>query len=114
MLTIRCFDESVKSGDRFLLKRLDKEIMTLDPGELEKLEDYQAMMGENAGRLALALDQLTDLMAGLGQHKVHCRVEKGPRAGEATLDLVELLAILHKAKSLVQQTLIRLRGEPGV
>jgi len=84
--------------------------MTLDPAELEKLEDYQTMLGEDAGRLALALDQLTDLMAGLGQHKVHCRVEKGPRAGEPPLDLVELLATLHKAKSLVQQTLLRLRG----
>ena len=47
--------------------------MNLDPAEQEKLEDYQQMMGAEAGRLALALDNLTDVMAMLGQHKVYCR-----------------------------------------
>jgi hypothetical protein len=79
--------------------------------ELEKLHDYQLMMGENAGNLAMALDQLTDVMAMVGQHKVHCRVEKGPRAGEPPLDIVELLDTLQKAKGLVQQTLLHLKDE---
>jgi hypothetical protein len=83
--------------------------MDLSPAERDQLEDYQTMMGGEAGRLALALDQLTDVMAALGQHKVHCRVEKGPRAGEPPLDLVDLLQTLQKAKSLVQQTLLVLR-----
>jgi hypothetical protein len=83
--------------------------MGLHPAEREKLEDYQTMMGVEAGSLALALDQLTDVMAALGQHKVYCRVEKGPRAGEPPLDLVELLGTLQNAKGLVQQTLLRLR-----
>jgi len=86
--------------------------MSLQPAEREKLEDYQTMMGVEAGSLALALDQLTDVMAALGQHKVYCRVEKGPRAGEPPLDLVELLQTLQNAKSLVQQTLLRLRDVP--
>jgi len=78
-------------------------------GDSEKLADYQFMLGDDAGRLALVLDQLTDAMAMIGQHKVHCRVEKGPRAGEAPLDIAELLATLQNAKSLVQQTLLRLK-----
>ena len=38
------------------------------------------------------------------------RVEKGPRAGEPPLDLIELLDVLQKAKTLVQETMLRLRG----
>jgi hypothetical protein len=84
--------------------------MSLTPAEREKLEDYQQMMGSQAGNLALALDSLTDVMALLGQHTVYCRVEKGPRAGEPPLDIVEVLDTLQTAKSLVQQTLLTLRG----
>jgi hypothetical protein len=84
--------------------------MSLTPAEREQLQDYQQMMGHDAGALALALDRLTDVMAMLGQHKVHCRVEKGPRAGEATLDLVETLQTLQTAKTLVQETMLRLRN----
>jgi hypothetical protein len=83
--------------------------MALTPDERDKLEDYQTMMGPHAGRLALALDSLTDVMALLGQHKVYCRVEKGPRAGEPPMDLAELLDTLQKAKALVQETLLELR-----
>jgi hypothetical protein len=85
--------------------------MALTPTEREQLADYQLMMGPDAGALALALDQLTDVMALLGQHKVYCRVEKGPRAGEPPLDLVELLELLQKVKGLVQDSLLRLRDD---
>jgi len=83
--------------------------MPESPEDREKLGDYQFMMGEDAGRLALVLDQLTDVMAMVGQHTVHCRVEKGPRAGEAPLDIEQLLDVLQSAKSLVQETLLRLQ-----
>lgn len=77
--------------------------------EQTQLENYQFMMGPEAGNLALALDQLTDVMAAIGQHKVYCRVEKGPRAGAPPLDVVEIVETLQKAKELVQQTLMKLR-----
>jgi hypothetical protein len=83
--------------------------MQLDPEDRQKLEDYQLMMGNEAGSLALVLDQLTDVMALVGQHTVYCRIEKGPHAGEATLDLAEVMNGLQTAKNLVQQTLQRLR-----
>lgn len=75
----------------------------------EKLDDFHFMFGADAGNLAMALEQLTDVMAMVGQHKVHCRVEKGPRAGEPPLDLVELLETIESAKALVQETMLRLR-----
>ena len=84
--------------------------MPLSTSDREILLDYQQMMGVDAGSLALALDRLTDVMAMLGQHKVHCRVEKGPRRGQPPLDLVETLQTLQDAKSLVQETLLRLRN----
>jgi hypothetical protein len=83
--------------------------MNLDPVERDKLEDYQKMMGFEAGNLALALDRLTDGMALIGQHGVYCRIEKGPHAGTASLDLTEVLTSLETAKRLVQETLLRLR-----
>ena len=85
--------------------------MSLTPAERDQLESYQYMMGPRAGNLALALDRLTDVMAMLGQHKVYCRVEKGPRAGEPPLDLQETLETLATAKTLVQQTLLELRED---
>jgi hypothetical protein len=77
--------------------------------EKDKLDDYQFMLGPDAGRLALALDQLTDAMAMVGQHTVHCRVEKGPRAGEPPLDVAQLLQTLQDAKLLVQETMLKLK-----
>jgi hypothetical protein len=85
--------------------------MELTPAERDQLDDYQHMMGQTAGALALALDRLTDVMALLGQHKIYCRVEKGPRAGEPPLDLLEVLDTLQKAKGLVQETLLTLRED---
>jgi hypothetical protein len=79
--------------------------------ERAKLEDLQFMMGTDAGALAFALEQITDAMAQVGQHKVYCRVEKGPREGEPPLDVVELLNTLDKAKALVQGTVGRLRAD---
>ena len=87
--------------------------MALTPTERETLADYQQMMGQDAGKLALALDTLTDVMAMLGQHKVYCRVEKGPRAGQPPLDLVGALQALQTTKTLVQESMLRLRETEG-
>ena len=84
--------------------------MPLDPVEREQLDDYRRMMGDQAGNLALVLDQLTDVMALVGQHTIYCRIEKGLHAGEPALDLAAVLAGLQTAKELVQQTLQELRS----
>ena len=42
----------------------------------ESLERHETMMGGARGRLAVALDLLTDSLALVGQHGVYCRSER--------------------------------------
>jgi len=80
------------------------------PEDAARLDDYRFQMGYDAGNLALALDQLTDAMTAVALHATHCRVERGPRAGQPPLDVVQLLGVLQSAKGLVQESLLRLKG----
>ena len=48
----------------------------------KRLDDYRFQIGHAAGNLAMVMDRLTDVMAALAQHTVHCRVNRGPRTGE--------------------------------
>ncbi|OWK41588.1 hypothetical protein FRUB_03666 [Fimbriiglobus ruber] len=75
------------------------------------MDDYRFQMGHDAGNLALVLDNLTDVLRLLGQHKVYCRVEKGLRAGEPPLDIVELTRLLEATKDLVKDSLLRLKSQ---
>jgi hypothetical protein len=77
----------------------------MTPDDQARLDDYRHMRGPTGGNLAFLLDQLTDVMALVAQHKVYCRVEKGPRAGEGTLDVEQALLLLQETKDLVQETL---------
>ena len=84
--------------------------MNLPEPDAERLDDYRFQMGHDAGNLALVLDNLTDVLRLLGQHKIYCRVEKGLRAGEPPLDLVELTKLLDATKELVKDSLLRLKN----
>jgi hypothetical protein len=84
----------------------------LNEAEREKLDDLRMMLGDEAGTLALVLDQLTDAMAMINLHAIYCRVEKGPRVGKPPLDVADLLKTVEKAKELVRETLNRLRSQP--
>ena len=81
----------------------------LSESERDRLDDLQFMLGTEAGNLALALEQLTDVMTLVNLHVVYCRVDKGPRAGQPPLDVAELLQTLEKAKRLVQETMQQLQ-----
>jgi hypothetical protein len=85
--------------------------MSLNDADAARLDDYRFQMGHDAGNLALALDQLTDVMNAVALHAVHCRVEKGPRAGQPPLDVAALLDLLQTAKGLVQESLLRMKGK---
>ena len=87
--------------------------MPLDAADRDRLDDYRTMMGAEAGNLAFALDQLTDVMALVGQHAVYCRIEKGFHAGEPSLDLSAVLEGLQNAKALLQETMQQLRRGGG-
>jgi len=75
-----------------------------------RLDDYRFQMGHDAGNLALTLDRLTDAITALNQHAVYYRLEAGQRKTPPP-DLAPLLAVLADAKTLVQESLLRLKGK---
>lgn len=80
----------------------------LTADEQARLADYRTMLGPTEGNLAFLLDRLTDVMAMIAQHKIYCRVEKGPRANEGSLDVEQALRWLQESKDLVQSTMAEL------
>ena len=75
----------------------------------DALERHETMMGAARGRLAVALDLLTDSMALVGQHGVYCRSERVP--GQPKLDIGLILEQLDDAKVLVQSAMEEVRGK---
>ncbi len=73
----------------------------------EALEMNETMMGAARGRLAVALDLLTDSLALVGQHGVYCRSERFP--GRPKMDIALVLERLDDAKQLVQSAMEELK-----
>jgi hypothetical protein len=69
----------------------------------EQLEVHETMMGASRGRLAVALDLLTDALAGIGQHGVYCQSARHP--GRPTLDVALVLEQIGDAKELLQSVI---------
>lgn len=65
-------------------------------------------MGSARGRLAVAMDLLTDALAGVGQHGVYCQSARRP--GQPTLDIALVLEQIGDAKELVQSVMELDRG----
>ena len=64
----------------------------------DTLEHHETMMGPARGRLAVALDLLTDSLALVGQHGVYCRSERFP--GQPKMDIALVLEQLTMPSSL--------------
>jgi hypothetical protein len=75
----------------------------------EELEREELMRGEARGRLAVALDALTDAMILVGQHGVYCASERNPALPK--MDLQGVLAGMGGAKELVASVLSKLNEE---
>ena len=77
----------------------------------DELEKYEFMMGTERGRLAVALDLLTDSLILTGQHGVYCVSNRNP--SQPRLDLQAVLAGIEGAKALIQSVMeeIRVRRE---
>lgn len=69
----------------------------------EALEPLETMMGLARGRLAVALDLVTDSLALVGQHGVYCRSERFP--GRPKMDIALVLEQLADAKLLMQSAM---------
>jgi hypothetical protein len=74
----------------------------------DALEVHETMMGPARGRLAVALDLLTESLALVGQHGVYCRSERFP--GQPKMDVALVLEQLNDAKELVQSAMEEIRS----
>lgn len=74
-----------------------------------ELEKYEFMMGADCGRLAVALDLLTDALILTGQHGVYCVSNRNPAAPR--LDLQAVLGGINGAKELIQSVMASLEAE---
>jgi hypothetical protein len=72
-----------------------------------ELEQHEFMMGVERGRLAVALDLLTDSLILVGQHGVYCASTRNP--AKPALDLQAVLGGLEGAKALIQSVMEELR-----
>jgi hypothetical protein len=64
-------------------------------------------MGTARGRLAVALDSMTDALTMVGQHGVYCQSNRQP--GRPAMDLQIVLTSLNDAKELVSSVMEELR-----
>lgn len=72
-----------------------------------ELEQHEFMMGVERGRLAVALDVLTDALILVGQHGVYCTSVRNPQ--KPALDLQAVLGGMEDAKELIQSVMEELR-----
>ncbi|MGD0910382.1 MAG: hypothetical protein ABR928_00720 [Terracidiphilus sp.] len=72
-----------------------------------ELERHEFMMGVERGRLAVALDLLTDSLILVGQHGVYCASSRNP--SRPALDLQAVLGGMEGAKALIQSVMEEIR-----
>ena len=88
--------------------------MTIFDERRAELEKYEFMMGTERGRLAVALDLLTDSLILTGQHGVYCVSNRNP--SQPRLDLQAVLSGINGAKELIQSVMASLeatRNQPA-
>lgn len=73
------------------------------------LEDTEFMLGVERGRLAVALNLLTDALVQVGQHGVYCVSNRNPT--QPRLDLEQVSEGITGAKELIQSVMENLRQE---
>jgi hypothetical protein len=73
----------------------------------DELEKHEFMMGTARGRLAVALDALTDALILVGQHGVYCISNRNP--SKPALDLQTVTGEINGAKELIQSVMEELR-----
>jgi hypothetical protein len=79
----------------------------------EELERLELQMGVARGRLALALDVLTDSLILAGQHGIYCQSAR--QAGRPAMDIQSIVKGIEDAKELISDVMGELKGQrsPG-
>jgi hypothetical protein len=78
----------------------------------EELEHYEFRMGIARGRLAVALDSLTDALTMVGQHGVYCQSARQP--GKPAMDIQIVMKEITDAKELITSVMEEIRKEKEV
>jgi len=73
----------------------------------EELERYEQMFGKERGRLAVALDRITNALVLTGQHGVYCTSQRNPTV--PAMDLRVIAKELTHAKELIQSVMEEIR-----
>lgn len=73
----------------------------------EELEKHEFMMGVPRGRLAVAMDVLTDALVLVGQHGVYCQSARQP--GKPAMDVQIIAKSIDDAKDLISSVLLELK-----
>ena len=73
----------------------------------EELDQYEFMMGVPRGRLAVALDVLTDALTMVGQHGVYCQSARKP--GMPAMDIQIVMKGITDAKELISSVMEEIR-----
>jgi hypothetical protein len=73
----------------------------------EALERYEFQFGPIRGRMATALDILTDAIALVGQHGVYCRSSRQPQF--PTMDIRLILSQIEDSKGLIIEAMQELK-----
>ena len=75
----------------------------------EELEHYEFRMGVARGRLAVALDSLTDALTMVGQHGVYCQSARQP--GKPAMDIQIVMKGISDAKELITSVMEDIRKQ---
>jgi len=73
----------------------------------DDLEHYEFRMGVARGRLAVALDSLTDALTLVGQHGVYCQSAR--QLGKPAMDIQIVMKGITDAKELIASVMEEIR-----
>ena len=85
------------------------EPMSVLDEKREELEHYEFRMGVPRGRLAVALDSLTDALTMVGQHGVYCQSARQP--GKPAMDVQIVMKGITDAKELITSVMEEIRKQ---
>jgi len=74
-----------------------------------ELEHYEFHMGIARGRLAVALDSLTDALTMVGQHSVYCQSARQP--GKPAMDIQIVMKGITDAKELIASVMEEIKKQ---
>lgn len=75
----------------------------------DELERLQFQMGPHRGKLAVALDALTDALVLVGQHGVYCQSARMP--GKPAMDIQAISKSIEDAKELIITAMEEMKAE---